>query len=259
MQTDEVIWSVLDGTFCGFKKKEITRNFCRNEYNVSGLCNRVSCPLANSNYGTIIEHEGICYLYLKTIERAHTPRFLWEKIELSKNFEEALARIDKEMQGVYPGHQICRIKQRLTRLRQTLIRSRNLIKNPKPDMVPIRKKTERREKTREAKAERAAKVDLVIEKELLSRLKQGTYGDIYNFQTEKEAEQETDVGVEEEFEEEFDDVEDVDLEELMDAEARGNVRYLGSDESDNERSHHKKARRPRLEIEYEDNLDIEQH
>ncbi|KAK0513030.1 hypothetical protein JMJ35_005047 [Cladonia borealis] len=183
MASDEIVWQIINQQFCSFKlKTPKQQNFCRNEYNVTGLCNRQSCPLANSRYATIRSDAttGTLYLYMKTIERSHMPSKLWERIKLSQDYTKALSQIDTRLL-YWPTFLIHKCKQRLTRLTQVAIRTRRLAREEErlgervvPKLAP---KVRRREATRERKAEAAAKVERAIERELIERLRSGAYGD----------------------------------------------------------------------------------
>ena len=155
-------------------------NFCRNEHNVTGLCNRQSCPLANSRYATVRSENGVLYLYMKTVERAHMPAKLWERIKLSENYTRALAQIDERL-IYWPKFLIHKCKQRMTRLAQVALRSRRLLREEErmgeTVIAKIAPKVRRRESTRERKALAAAKVERRIEKELIERLRSGAYGE----------------------------------------------------------------------------------
>ncbi|CCF57763.1 hypothetical protein KAFR_0D01170 [Kazachstania africana CBS 2517] len=296
MSTDEIVWQVINQSFCSHRIKSPSgQTFCRDPYNVTGLCTRQSCPLANSKYATVRSDKGRIYLYMKTPERAHTPAKLWERIKLSKNYSKALKQIDDQLLhwNNFFRH---KCKQRFTKLTQVAITERRLaLREEERHYVGVAPKVKRREENRERKALAAAKIEKAIEKELLDRLKSGAYGDkplnvdekiwkkvLGKLDDENEVEEEEDWEEEEESDEgeveyvaDDGDNEYVNVEDLekwladsdrddysSDEESDSDSDSSDSDEEDAEnskkrkRSKTAKGKRPKVEIEFEEEREL---
>ncbi|SCL90617.1 protein MAK16, putative [Plasmodium berghei] len=185
MHNDSVTWEILGQGKCSFKKKTEKQMFCLNDYNVTGLCTKVNCPLSNSVYGTVLLDKGEIYLYLKCPEKAHLPSELWSKTLLSLNKKESFNIIYKEMKHTHNIKQIKKCMKRYIRIKEILKRSRKLVLQKQLKLTPIKKKTERRNKIREGKALKAANILNTVETELINRLNTGVYGNLYKFLTPK--------------------------------------------------------------------------
>lgn len=215
MNNDDVVWQIINRSFCSFVVKTKTGKFCRNENNVTGLCNRHSCPLANSQYATVKEKDGIIYLFLKEPERVPYPAKHWERVKLFRNKERALEQIKKHML-YWDKWMISRVKQRFFRIRDNLKNMRRLALMRQKKLEPINRKLERREARRERKALRIARVERHVEQALLERLRASTSSkEVYNIDqsafekalaTEEIADDEFEDDSEEEMEEEEEEV-----------------------------------------------------
>jgi len=202
MASDELIWSILDKSFCSFKNKATDKNLCTNPMNVDGQCRMVYCPLANSKYATVVEKKGRIYLCIKTPERMHLPSKMWEKILLSDNYQQALQDIEHHMQW-WDEQKITRVKKRFTKLHLVLRRMRKIRSKVQHKIKTVNRTAEKRLEKREKRAEEVARIEHTIERELLERLRNGVYGDLYKKklkQNEKKKEEQTEDETEYELE-----------------------------------------------------------
>ncbi|EPR77934.1 MAK16 Nuclear protein [Spraguea lophii 42_110] len=174
--SDESIWQTIGGdNFCAYKMKTDTITLCKHKNNVTGICEKQSCPLANSKYATVREIDKKLYLFIKQPDKYYEPKNMYQKILLSK-YEDALLEIDKHLNG-YDKDLIHKCKQRLTKLDQYLERTK-IIEEIGVEKYEARRKLRVKQTKKEAKnVLNTVNFDNILEKEILERLELGIYGE----------------------------------------------------------------------------------
>lgn len=145
---------------------------------------------------------------MKTIERAHSPAHMWERIKLSNSYSKALEQVSL-ITYIFASHSVYSLdRQRactLAKFHNSQMQATGhkdhsishkdasaevaptvssifllFFSHPeviRPKLIGIKKKLDRREAVRERKALSAAHLERSIEKELIERLKSKAYGD----------------------------------------------------------------------------------
>ncbi|CAK9109444.1 unnamed protein product [Durusdinium trenchii] len=170
MAFDEALWQSLQQ--CKFRtvKEAPSESWCCHEYNATGLCNRSSCPLANSHYATVVK-DGAHYCLCQK-----TPTTSWTTVKLCKSLAAAPRRLDQLLEA--SPEVLARAHVRLRSL-QRAHGSEALVGEAGGHeplrKVAVNKKADKRENKSERKAEETAKVESSVGQELLRRLRQGLY------------------------------------------------------------------------------------
>lgn len=164
------IWNAIGNKkHCSFNLHTKHEVLCKNKYNLTGICNEYSCPLANTEYATVILDGNKILLCIKSDNK-------WTETELSYDYLEALKTIDFLLSG-FDKDTIDKCKNRLTKHFECLERWIELEKNPDTKLIVNKKKMNRREKIRALKALHTINFEKDIGDELMERLKSGIYGD----------------------------------------------------------------------------------
>lgn len=187
---DKKVWDAIGNKkTCSFKLDTKLDTLCRNEYNVTGICNEFSCPLANTKYATVRSINEELFLFVKEPERCSMPRNMYEKIKLSGDYQVALREIEEHLEFWDP-EVIHKCRQRMTKLVEYHERIRYLRENGQEEYMVRKTKMNRREKIRALRALNSINFEQEIGDEILMRLEAGIYGEENKEKYEKAVEKE---------------------------------------------------------------------
>lgn len=174
---DRKIWDAIGNKKkCSFKLATKLDTLCKNVYNVTGMCNEFSCPLANTKYATVRSINEELFLFIKEPERCAEPRYMYEKIKLSEDYDTALKEIEEYLE-FWDSEIIHKCKQRMTKLVESHERIKYLRENGQEEYMVRKTKMNRREKIRALRALNSINFEQEIGDEILMRLETGVYGE----------------------------------------------------------------------------------